>query len=78
MTRPSVTLQNNAFSGWMRGSSPRMTSGDQNHATTALALTDGTARKLMASRFQALMVAISMVRLTEQQGCHERDRQQCR
>ena len=34
------------------------------YAALALALTGGTARKAIASRFQALMVAISMVRLT--------------
>jgi len=34
------------------------------YATAALALTGETLRKLIATRFQALMVAISMVRLT--------------
>jgi D-alanine transaminase len=39
-------------------------SSRRGHAALALVLTCGTARKLIASRFQALMVAISMVRLT--------------
>jgi hypothetical protein len=34
------------------------------YATAALALTGETLLKLFATRFQALMVAISMVRLT--------------